>query len=106
MSQNVFKILAEDGEYSENVEGSGYINELSISANSVFIAAGSATITARPPNNDVFHDVPDGVIDLTDPRMVRFEGTVTELKVVVAGYTGGAGQLKVSLTTYGCEENG
>lgn len=72
-----------------------------IAFNLTNITGGVLTIRARKPGATFFEDIPDGIVDLSTPTSVTFNGAVAEYEFTLAGATGSASRLIITDTSTG-----
>lgn len=74
-----------------------------IAFNLTGVTTGILTIRARKPGATFFEDIPDGIVDLSTPASVTFNGAVAEYEFTLASSAGTASQLIITDTSTGGE---
>jgi hypothetical protein len=70
-----------------------------VSADNPPVTAGWLSVQARPPGSDVFEDVPNGIIDLTNPFSLLFQFKSNAYRFVVSGVTD-TGRITITDVTF------
>lgn len=63
------------------------------------IVSGALSIRAKKPGSTFFENIPNGVIDLANPRSVSFTGSVAEFEFTLSSVVGTATVLAITDTS-------
>lgn len=90
-----FIIPAVDGTYTKELK-TGKFHDLCVKPTEGTMTAGTLTFKCRPMGGATFNDVPDNVVDLSDPLQVQFTGSVEAYEFTLSGFTGTATKLIIT----------
>ena len=91
-----FKVPAQDGTYNRVLK-TGKFHDIMVKGDGT-MTGGTLTVKCQPfgAADDLYNDIPNGVIDLSAPEQIQFQGSVQAYQFIVENFAGNATELTIT----------